>query len=165
MDRYSNANDLDQLTGYKNTALNEYRQTQTTMFLQNAYLATAANIWLVNVLDASDLKFSPYVMSALLPGSGQFKQGKKLRGLLFLAVAAGSAGQAIMMHADMLNASILYDQKMDVYRDADQISDVNQAREAAELQYAEVESLLQQRNQALMVAGAAWTLNIIEVWF
>lgn len=162
---YGTASDLGSLTGYRDIALTKHREAQTTLFLQNAYLAAALNVWLVNVLDASDTKYSPYIMSALLPGSGQIKQGKKWRGILFLAISAGSAGMAVITHERMLNASILYDQKMDIYRNAKQLTTAEQARETAEEQYSRVESLLKQRNLALQVAGTVWTLNLIEIWF
>ncbi len=105
------------------------------------------------------------VLSTLLPGTGQFYLGKKVRGIVFLAAAAGAGSMAVIHHLGMLSSYDQYFYHREMYASATDFETMSTEKELALQSFDGMKAAEKNRNYMIGVFGVAWFINIVEVFF
>lgn len=104
-----------------------------------------------------------WTSNILFAGLGQHYLGHGTRGYIYNAVEAGGLVVALLAELDRNNLQNDYLTLVDQYNASINADDITRYRESADQTYAEMEDAEKLRNTALLVAGSAIVVSIIDV--
>lgn len=103
-----------------------------------------------------------FILSLLHPGRGQFYQGKTVRGVFFSALTAASGLTALEYHNRYDVEANRYEILIGRYEAAESSDERERLRQAADIQWDEVEDAKIDRNTAYIITAGLWGWSIID---
>ena len=103
-----------------------------------------------------------FILSLVHPGRGQYYQGKTARGMFFSALTVASGLTALEYHNRYDVEANRYEILVERYGTAETSSERDLLRQAADIQWDEVEDAKKYRNTAYIITAALWGWNLLD---
>jgi hypothetical protein len=103
-----------------------------------------------------------FILSLVHPGRGQFYQNKKVRGMLFGALTVASGLTALEYHNRYDEQANRYEILVERYETAESSSERDLLRQAADIQWDEVNEARRYRNTAYIITAGLWGWNVLD---
>ena len=116
-------------------------------------------------MDVTNTDYTPIALSVILPGSGQFHEGERKKGLLYLTATAGSGLLAYNYHSKYQQNLQSYQQHRDRYKTATDPEEITLQRSWAESSLGAARENEMYRNVMLGLFSGIWTVNILDIIF
>jgi TolB-like protein/TM2 domain-containing membrane protein YozV len=111
-------------------------------------------------------KLPALMLSTAIPGSGQFYQKRLVRGLVFLAAAAGTGYLTIQNQTDFTTSQQDYEKNLRIYNSNRTQPDLLPSqRQVVQDAFNNMKDAESNRNLFMAVLGGVWTINLIDILF